>query len=122
MSDHDEIKRPTDYGASTPEAGRATEYGSGTPEAGGTAEGSTGASPEIGDPAGYGMGTPETGRPTGDGMGLTGQRIQELREGGLDPSERLFVSHLTPPNTNERIRDFYAPSATQWPEHAGPRG
>jgi len=39
------------------------------------------------------------------------QRIQELRESGLDPSERLFVSHPTPPDTDEQIRDFYTPSA-----------
>jgi len=111
LSDHDdETKRPADYGATTPEAERPTEYGSGTPEAGGTTEGSAGKEPETGSATGYGSSTPETGRPTGDGMGLTGKRIQELRAGGLDPSERLFVSHPTPPDTDEQISDFYAPS------------
>lgn len=118
----DEAGRPADYGATTPEAGRPKEYGSGTPEAGDTTAGSAGKESGTGSATGYGTSTPETGRPTGDGMGLTGQRIQELRASGLDPSEQLFVSHPTPPDTGEQIRDFYAPSAPSWLERVGPRG
>lgn len=49
------------------------------------------------------------------------RRIHELRESGLDPREQLFVAHPTPPDTDEQIRDFYAPSASNWPEHGPAR-
>jgi hypothetical protein len=46
------------------------------------------------------------------------QRIEELRESGLEPSERLFISHPTPADTDAQIRRFYAPS--NWPQQ-GPQ-
>ncbi len=36
--------------------------------------------------------------------------LDELRESGIDPNERLSTTRPTPPDTDEQIRDFYAPS------------
>jgi hypothetical protein len=47
------------------------------------------------------------------------QRLDELRESGLDPNEQLFVTRPTPPDTEEQARQFYAPST--WPAD-GPTG
>ena len=47
------------------------------------------------------------------------QRIEELRAAGLEPGERLFISRMTPADTDEQLRRFYAPSS--WPEQ-GPKG
>jgi hypothetical protein len=47
------------------------------------------------------------------------QRIEELRESGLEPSKHLFISRPTPADTDEQTRRFYAPSS--WPEQ-GPEG
>lgn len=51
------------------------------------------------------------------GMALK-QRLDELRESGIDPDARLLITRVTPPDTDAQIRDFYAPST--WPED-GPR-
>ncbi len=48
-------------------------------------------------------------------VGLPLKRIlDELRESGIDPQERLVITRVTPPDTDAQIRDFYAPSA--WPK------
>lgn len=39
------------------------------------------------------------------------KRLEELRESGIDPNERLFVTRGTPADTDEQIHDFYAPSS-----------
>ncbi len=47
------------------------------------------------------------------------QLIEELRTSGLEPGERLLILHPTPPDTEDQIRRFYAPSS--WPDD-GPSG
>ncbi|MBI4318428.1 MAG: hypothetical protein HY675_08050 [Chloroflexi bacterium] len=42
------------------------------------------------------------------------QMLDELRESGIDPHERLFTTHVTPPDSESQIKDFYALSS--WPE------
>jgi hypothetical protein len=46
------------------------------------------------------------------------RQIEALRESGIDPNERLMVTNATPPDTDEQIADFYAPST--WSED-GPK-
>ena len=46
------------------------------------------------------------------------RQIEALRESGIDPNARLIVRRVTPADTDEQIRDFYAPST--WSED-GPR-
>ena len=46
------------------------------------------------------------------------RQIEALQESGIDPSERLMVTNVTPPDTDEQVADFYASST--WSEH-GPR-
>lgn len=47
------------------------------------------------------------------------QLVEELRAGGLEPGEHLFILRATPPDTEEQVGRFYAPSS--WPE-GGPSG
>ena len=44
------------------------------------------------------------------------QQIDDLRESGLDPYERLFGSRPTPADTEAELQHFYAPSS--WPQRS----
>jgi hypothetical protein len=46
------------------------------------------------------------------------RQIEALRASGIDPNERLIALQVTPPDTDEQIREFYAPST--WSED-GPK-
>jgi hypothetical protein len=41
------------------------------------------------------------------------RQIEALRESGIDPNERLAIVQPTPADSDDQIRDFYAPST--WP-------
>ncbi len=47
------------------------------------------------------------------------RRLDALQESGIDPNEHLMVIRAAPPDTDEQIADFYAPSS--WPEHGPTR-
>ena len=42
------------------------------------------------------------------------QRIEELRAAGLEPSERLFISRMTPADTDEQVHRFYQSAGFVW--------